>query len=138
MSSNKYSLVIIGCCYYGEIDNYTIFSLYINKNNKDNIIGVIECVYNDKYFIEGFKNINCCNEIKKIITWLNKKGSNNKLWLLGVDYYNEKKIHQITKYKILDFDKIQITYSDISSLKTNFKKYKNKLLENYINCIEKN
>jgi len=126
---NNFSLINIGSCYYDDSNNIITFSSYKNTNHEE--IYTIEYETLNTWNIEWFKNKTNCNEIQKIILWLNNKGSeikliNNEICLIGVNLHNIEQ-HTITDTfnnipfnKIYKFDYDIFNYIDIISLKTHF------------------
>jgi hypothetical protein len=132
---NNFSLINIGSCYYDN-NNIITFTSYININQEE--IYTIEYETLNSWNIEWFKNATLCNEIKKIISWLNKQGSeikliNDEICLIGVNLYNiEEHIITDTFNKIPFNNKYEFDYIDIITLKTHFT---NNIVNDIINNI---
>jgi len=137
---NNFSLINIGSCYY-DGNNIITFASYININQEE--IFTIEYETLNSWNIEWFKNKTICNEIEKIILWLNKQGSeikliDNEICLIGVNLHNiEEHIITDTFNKIpfnnnYKFDHDIFNYLDIITLKTHFT---NKIISEIINNI---
>lgn len=137
---NDFSLSNIGSCYY-DSNNIITFTSYININREE--IFTIEYETLNSWNIEWFKNKTICNEIQKIILWLNKQGSeikfiDNEICLIGVNLNNiEEHIITDTFNKIpynnnYIFDHDIFNYIDIITLKTHFT---NNIISEIINKI---
>jgi hypothetical protein len=127
---NKFNLIDICSCYYSN-SKYITISAY--KNNNSDEIYTIEYETPKSWCIEWFKTKKCCKELKKIILWLNEKGSiikniEGKICLIGVNLYNlNQTITTDTFIQIpfninYTFDYDILEYSDVPSLKTHLNK----------------
>ena len=124
---NSFSLINIGSCYYDNSNNIITISAYKNKNHEE--LFTIEYETSHSWNIEWFKNKNSCNELRKVILWLNNQGSeikqiDSEICLIGVNLHN---IHQhittdtfnkipFTNNYIFDYD--IFNYIEVDSLKT--------------------
>jgi hypothetical protein len=126
---NNFSLITIGSCYYDD-NNYIItFSSYKNKNQDE--IFTIEYETLNSWNIEWIKNKQNCNELRKIISWLNTQGSeikqmDDEFCLIGVNLHDINQ-HMITDtfnkipYNIIyKFDYDIFNYIDIDPIKKHF------------------
>jgi len=84
---NNFTLISIGSCYFKNANNIITISEYKNKTNT---IFTIEYETLYSWDIEWFNKNKDCNDLHKIIEWLNMNGSSVKkieseLCLLGID-----------------------------------------------------
>lgn len=124
---NSFSLINIGSCYYDNSNNIITISAYKNKNHEE--LFTIEYETSHSWNIEWFKNKNSCNELRKVILWLNNQGSeikqiDSEICLIGVNLHN---IHQhittdtFNKIPFMNnyiFDYDIFNYIEVDSLKT--------------------
>jgi hypothetical protein len=124
---NSFSLINIGSCYYDNSNNIITISAYKNKNHEE--LFTIEYETSHSWDIEWFKNKNSCNELRKVILWLNNQGSeikqiDSEICLIGVNLHN---IHQhittdtFNKIPFMNnyiFDYDIFNYIEVDSLKT--------------------
>jgi len=125
---NNFKLINISSCYYNN-GNYITISAY--KNNTSIELYTIEYENSSSWSIEWFKTKECCSDLKKIIIWLNEKGSNIKniegeICLIGVNLYNLNQTITIDTFNKLPFNNNYIfdydilEFSDVESLKNHF------------------
>jgi len=114
----NFELINIGSCFYKNANDIITISEY--KNIKSETILTIEYETLYSWNIEWFNKTQDCQDLHKIILWLNKNGSNikqkdNELCLLGIDLYEIDKHRLITTntYNNTPFNKNYIFDYDI-------------------------
>lgn len=138
---NNFSLITIGSCYYDD-NNYIItFSSYKNKNQDE--IYTIEYETSNSWNIEWIKNKQNCNDLGKIISWLNKHGSvikqiDDEFCLIGINLDDINK-HMITeKYNKIPFNMIYkfdydiFNYININTIKKHFDNKLGNIIDNIL------
>lgn len=128
---NNFSLINISSCCYDNNNNWITISEY--KNKKAEIIFTVEYESINSWYIEWFKSKDCCNDLKKIILWLNENGSkikqiNGEICLLGVNLEDLKETKTTNTFTEMPFKTSYIFdhdifhYIDVPSIKVHLNK----------------